>query len=310
MLNLAWLLHRNSFHTGPDRHALALPLWLRAAERNYSEGALLAGHAYQQGDRLGLPGGESSMEGWPANGDSARGLFAGKPGPRHIRAACWWAGLRASRLHVAAHEHMRCPFSPAGANLTAAVGLHRQAAAAGSAEGLFSLGRMHELGRGLERNASEAARLYRLAIAAAPSQAFAAAPSLALHWLRLRLLLAPLLRVAQRLLLVWGSFAGAGRGVEAPGTGRHGAHSYGQQLRQRASGLAPAAQWDSLLIVALVGALTWVLWRRRQLQQRTGPAAAQGRPRAQHLVAQQREADHPTGAAQQRRQQQSEHCQT
>lgn len=57
MVNLAWLLHRGAVHAGPDRHALALPLWLRAAERNHSEGALLAGHAYRQGARLGLAGG-------------------------------------------------------------------------------------------------------------------------------------------------------------------------------------------------------------------------------------------------------------
>lgn len=63
MLNLAWLLHRGRVHAGPDRHALALPLWLRAGERNCSEGALLAGHAYREGSRLGLPGGAAACKG-------------------------------------------------------------------------------------------------------------------------------------------------------------------------------------------------------------------------------------------------------
>lgn len=157
---------------------------------------------------------------------------------------------------------------------------YRRAAAAGSVEGLFSLGRMLELGRGLPRNASEAARLYRQAIAAAPREAYALAPFLALQWLRLRVLLAPLLRLAELALLAGGNVAGSGRiggrrGPAAPGAGSGAAHSLGQQLVQRSPGLP---QWDTLLIAAMVGALTWVLWRKRKLQQRvevaTGRRAA------------------------------------
>ncbi|KAL4458581.1 hypothetical protein ABPG75_013446 [Micractinium tetrahymenae] len=252
MLNLAWLLHCGSVHAAPDRHALALPLWLRAADRNYSEGALLAGHAYGRGSSLGLPG---------------------------------------------------------GTNLTAAAALYQQAAAAGSVEGLFSLGRIRDLGRGLERNASEAARLYRQAMAAAPYQAYAVAPFLALQWLRLHMLLAPLLQLGELLLLLLGGpAAGSGggsngrTGAAAPGA----AHGQRQQLQRRSPGLPAGAQWDTLLIAAMAGALTWVLWRKRQLQQHTEQAAAPGQSGVPQLPVQGQEADHLAAAAPHRRQQQRE----
>ena len=60
-LNLAWLLHRRgAAHPGPpnhNHHALALPLWLRAAGRNETEGMLMAAHSYMRGAELGLQGG-------------------------------------------------------------------------------------------------------------------------------------------------------------------------------------------------------------------------------------------------------------
>ena len=64
-LNLAWLLHRRgAAHSGPpNHHVLALPLWLRAAGRNETEGMLMAAHSYMRGTELGLEGG-APFQGW------------------------------------------------------------------------------------------------------------------------------------------------------------------------------------------------------------------------------------------------------
>jgi hypothetical protein len=58
-LNLAWLLHRRGIADSrpPNHHALALPLWLRAAGRNETEGMLMAAHSFMRGAELGLEGG-------------------------------------------------------------------------------------------------------------------------------------------------------------------------------------------------------------------------------------------------------------
>ena len=123
---------------------------------------------------------------------------------------------------------------------------------------------------GTAANASEAQRLYRQAIATAPYEAYATAPFLALHWLRLRLVLAPALRLLSALLLV----CGGGRPVR-------GAVPPAVQVQPHAPP-GVGVQWDSLLIVAMIGVLTLVLWRRRQLQQRAteSPPPAEAPPAA------------------------------
>lgn len=197
------------------------------------------------------------------------------------------------------------PSRVAGTNLSAAAELYQQAAAAGSVEGLLSLGRMRELGLGLGRNASEAARLYRLAITAAPHEAYAVAPFLALQWLRLRLLLAPLLRLGELLLLAVGRVVSTRCGAASCSAATPlAARGRGQQLQWLSLGVLPSAQWDTLLIAAMAGALTWVLWRKRQLQQRTAPALVLRQNGLLQLPAEQHEAEHLAAAAQQRRQQQ------
>lgn len=65
-LNLAWLLHRGGVVAGAERHRLALPLWLRAAACNQTEGMLMAGHLLRDGHKWGLPGGEALGGGPPA----------------------------------------------------------------------------------------------------------------------------------------------------------------------------------------------------------------------------------------------------
>ena len=128
----------------------------------------------------------------------------------------------------------------------------------------------------MQRNASEALRLYRQAVQTAPYEAYAMAPFLALQWLRLRLLLAPLLR------LLAAASGGPGRARAAAVAGR-GSSAGSQQWHQRSPGLP--AQWDSLLIAAMVGVLTWVLWRKRQLQQRAEPPSTAGAQQRQPAAA-------------------------
>lgn len=145
------------------------------------------------------------------------------------------------------------------------------------------LGRLRELGAGLPADVGEALRLYRLAVERASAEAYAMAPFLALHWLRLRLALAPLLRVL-------GPVAGAlqawlpADGTRAGSPAAAGGSAIGSQAFQRRAPALPAI-WDTLLIAALVGALSWVLWRKRQLQQR-GPELDGMQPTAQLRAAQ------------------------
>lgn len=141
------------------------------------------------------------------------------------------------------------------------------------------LGRAHETGAGLPANASEALRLYALAVGRASLEAYAMAPWLALHWLRARLALAPLLRLL-------GPLAGALHALlpPPPAAPAADAGAGGQpQFHQRVPSVVPA--WDTLLIAAMVGVLTLILWRKRQLQQRgadgSGPAADQSANAAQ-----------------------------
>ncbi|PRW60182.1 Hrd3 like [Chlorella sorokiniana] len=164
-----------------------------------------------------------------------------------------------------------------GANPSRAAELFRQAAAAGSTEGLFMLGRLRELGQGLPQDTSEALRLYRAAIARTPQEAYAMAPFLALHWLRLRLLLRPLLRVlgpAGRMLAAGGHMPLAEQPPPAAAAAAVAAGGAAQQPGHRSPSLP--AQWDTLLLLALIGVLTWVLWRKRQLGQQPAAAAAAG----------------------------------
>ncbi len=138
------------------------------------------------------------------------------------------------------------------------------------------LGRLRELGLGLPQDIPTALRLYRSAIARAPQEADAMAPFLALHWLRLRLLLRPLLRPLLRLLGPAGRVLAAGIKLslaEQPAAAAAAAAVAAGGAAQQPGHRSPAlpAQWDTLLILALVGVLTWVLWRKRQLGQQ--PAA-------------------------------------
>jgi hypothetical protein len=153
------------------------------------------------------------------------------------------------------------------------VELYRQAAAAGSIEGLYSMAQLHEQGLGVQRNVTEAIRLYRQAVRTAPFEQYGMAPFLALWWLRTRLLLQPLLRPLLRLLAACLSsppLAGSrGRAGLAGGVAAQTDTSAGP-WRQR----YPAVpQLDTLLIALLAGMLTWVLWRRRQIRgQLTAPS--------------------------------------
>ena len=62
----------------------------------------------------------------------------------------------------------------------AAASLYRLAAEAGSIEGMYSLGWVHAAGKGLPRNRTQAAALYKLAIQKAPDWRHAAPPFIAL----------------------------------------------------------------------------------------------------------------------------------
>ena len=141
------------------------------------------------------------------------------------------------------------------------------------------LGRLRELGLGLPQSIPEALRLYRAAIARAPQEAYAMAPFLALHWLRLRLLLRPLLRPLLHLLGPAGRMLAGGVQLslaEQPAAAAAPVAVAAGGAAQQPGHRSPAlpAQWDTLLILALVGVLTWVLWRKRQLGQQPTPAAA------------------------------------
>lgn len=182
-----------------------------------------------------------------------------------------------------------------GTDLPQAVELYRQAAAAGSIEGLYSMAQLHEQGLGVQRNVTEAIRLYRQAVRTAPFEQYGMAPFLALWWLRTRLLLQPLLRPLLRLLAACLSsppLAGSrGRAGLAGGVAAQ-THTSAGPWRQR----YPAVpQLDTLLIALLAGMLTWVLWRRRQIRgQLTAPSTP---PSATALPesnsAQRRAAGHP-----------------
>ncbi|EFN54146.1 hypothetical protein CHLNCDRAFT_135542 [Chlorella variabilis] len=216
-LNLAWLLHRGEAYPGADRHRLALPLWLRAAARNQTEGMNMAGHVLWEGDKWGLEG---------------------------------------------------------GTDIATAVELYQRSAAAGSIEALYTLGRLREQGLGVDRNVSEAIRLYRQAVHTAPFECYAMAPFFALWWLRVRLLLGPLLRLLAAHLPIALPPASAADGAARLAAGAALRAGDGVPVRQwRQSGPSlPVAHWDTLLIALMAGMLTWVLWRKRQLsQQRSSP---------------------------------------
>jgi len=68
--------------------------------------------------------------------------------------------------------------------------LYKLAAEAGSIEGLYSLGWVHAVGTGVDKNSSHAAQLYRQAVQQAPDWRHAAPPFVAL-------LLLPLLLASQ-----------------------------------------------------------------------------------------------------------------
>lgn len=136
------------------------------------------------------------------------------------------------------------------------------------------LARLRERGQGVACDTADAARLYRIAIERAPLEAYAMAPFLALHWLRLRLLLAPLLAPLAPLARALGAVLPA----PAPEAAVAGS---AQPFQQRSPALP--SQWDTLLIAAMVGVLTWVLWRKHQLQQRAGPRMGAGQRADAHL---------------------------
>lgn len=127
------------------------------------------------------------------------------------------------------------------------------------------MGRLLERGLGVQRNVSEAIRLYTQAVHTAPFEQYSVAPFLALWWLRLRLAAAPLLRLAATLLAPPPAHARLADGVDARPGGMPAA-----QWRRRAPAVG---QWDTLLIAAMLGALTWVLWRKRQLREQRATSA-------------------------------------
>lgn len=273
-LNLAWLLHRGLAYRGADRHRLALGLWERAAFRGQTEGRLMAAHVLLDGHKYGLEGGARFCKPGCHISPLAERL-ATLLGPAHHLPPC------IHRPTVIVHcalppGHLTsppcfCP-CPTGANASRAAGLFSQAAAAGSVEGMFMLGRLRELGLGLPQDPPEAMRLYRAAIARAPLEAYAMAPFLALHWLRLRLLLHPLLHPLLRVLAAVVQLSVAEQPPAAQAGVVVAAGGTAQQPGHRSPSLP--AQWDTLLLLALVGVLTWVLWRKRQLGQQPAPAAA------------------------------------
>ena len=98
LLNLAWLMHRagaaGGVDVGPQPDALALPLWLRAAALNQTEGMLMAAHALSKGDAWGLPGGEP----WGAAATCARGGALKQPRrAHHLETPCATCCKHASR---------------------------------------------------------------------------------------------------------------------------------------------------------------------------------------------------------------------
>ena len=179
---------------------------------------------------------------------------------------------------------------PAGVNATAAAELFRRAAGAQSAEGLFMLGRLHEAGRGVPADAGEAARLYAAAIEAAEDEAHAMAPFLALYTLRLRSLAAPITAPCAAVLRMLGGTSGhhAAEAADAAAA----AATQQQQFHYR----APAPSWDSLLLLALVGALTWVLWRKRQLREQQQAQQQQAQQPAAAVAAAAVQGDTPAAA--------------
>lgn len=147
---------------------------------------------------------------------------------------------------------------------------YRAAAGMGSVEGMFYLGRAHELGQGAELNLTRAAELYRQAIAAAEREEYAFAPWLALHALRVRVAVGQAGNAVLRMLLLSSgrrSAAASAAAAEAQGGSGGGP--------ARAGGLSGLAslqpQWDTLLLAVLAAGLVAVLWVKRH---RTMLAAA------------------------------------
>ena len=287
-LNLAWLLHRGEAYPGADRHRLALPLWLRAAARNQTEGMNMAGHVLWEGDKWGLEGGEGGG-GAGQGGRQQPGGCAGAACARAGAACCGHKPLcPLPPTRPARQQHpqqlARTPLLPsptparvlpaAGTDIATAVELYQRSAAAGSIEALYTLGRLREQGLGVDRNVSEAIRLYRQAVHTAPFECYAMAPFFALWWLRVRLLLGPLLRLLAAHLPIALPPASAADGAARLAAGAALRAGDGVPVRQwRQSGPSlPVAHWDTLLIALMAGMLTWVLWRKRQLsQQRSSP---------------------------------------
>lgn len=139
------------------------------------------------------------------------------------------------------------------------------------------------------QNLSLARELYARAVDKAPTEQQALAPWLALQWLRVCLAasavdgwLGPL--ALARLAAGWRAVvpraaweaAAAAAGGEGKAAGLWAGSGTGPLQRVAAA----ASGWDALVMALLVCALTWVLWRKRQVrrgrQQPTGSAAQQG----------------------------------
>lgn len=149
---------------------------------------------------------------------------------------------------------------------------YRRAADKGSVEALHSLAYMHQAGLGVPRDLEAARRLYQEAVDKAEAEEQALAPWLALQWLRLRLAVAAAEGWWLGLLAVmgWGPGLDPSRSGGAAGAG--GSLAGAVLAGGRAGALRQVAEaakgWDGVAVALLTCALTWVLWRKRQVRQR------------------------------------------